>query len=185
MPMNSNTPYIPTPPPAFESSIHKLTHPLSPKRRDRHQLSSSEQYPRKSEDEYSPMTMEPGTIEPPLYAKLSISSVKENPEHRPRGWGSRRYPSHDLESGTSGSETMVSQETKPNNVRPIPDFDDNYFYYHDKRPRMGRWRRSEVKYRRWLEGMTQRRRTKLVFQVMLAGMIVGILLGLAFGISDD
>ncbi|KAK2858416.1 hypothetical protein FQN49_004752 [Arthroderma sp. PD_2] len=175
---------ITAPQPAFESNIHKSAHPLSPKRRNRYQLGSSEQYLTKLEDEYNHMTTQPRSKTPPLYAKLSTSS-NENFQHGPRGWGSRKYPSHDLESGASGSDTVVTQRPKLNTTGPIPIFDDSYFHRQNSGPRIGRWQRFEMRYRCWLDGMTQRRRTKLVFQVVLAGMIVGILLGLAFGVTDE
>ncbi|EFR00059.1 hypothetical protein MGYG_03065 [Nannizzia gypsea CBS 118893] len=183
--MSDDMPHITAPPPAFESDIHKHTHPSSPKRRDRHQFSSSEQYNRKSEDKYNTTAMDTVDIEPPVYAKIADSAKKEKVEQRPRGWASRRYPSHDLESGTSGSEAMASPGARHYSTREMPVYDDQYFYKYGKQPQMSRWQKSEMKYRHWLETMTQRRRTKLVFQMMLAGMIVGILLGLAFGISDD
>lgn len=183
--MSDDIPQITAPPPAFESDIHKHTHPSSPKRRDRHHYSSSEHHHRKSEDGHNTATVNTTDIEPPVYAKISLPTEKEKVEQRPRGWASRRYPSRDLESGTSGSETIVSSGARHYSARSMPVFDDEYFYNYGKQPRMSRWQKSEMKYRRWLDSMTQRRRTKLVFQVMLAGMIVGILLGLAFGISDE
>ncbi|KAK2746674.1 hypothetical protein FQN57_003018 [Myotisia sp. PD_48] len=165
---------------------------INPKPSDDGQFSSSKQFPEKSEDEHPghpeiqenklwPIKQQQVLAEPPLCRKSAAESTEYSHFARP-AWNTRKYSSSDLERGTS-SDSMAYRQGTNSSARGMCS--GEIFRYPDRRGSFNdRWQRQGIRYRRWLDEMSQRRKTKLVLQMVLAGMIVGIILGLAFGIVD-
>lgn len=190
MPIQTNSFPIATPQPTFASTIRNQDRQsLSSHRRSGSQFSSGEE--RNEQPEESPQPMFPGTkLETtiPLYNRLENKSSFEGVHDGLGVWGRRTYKSHDLESGGldigTGREPLSRQTTcisTQGSFLPLSAV---------QKPRAGTrggklWEKCKMRCRRWTESVSPQRKAVLVLEITLAGLVLGIIIGLGFGVTEN